>query len=434
MSFHVTESGIDTSAVISTVGNFSLVDYGYYVPCRMKISADGTRMAVCTWKGIEMYDFEKCSGKLKNARVIDTTGNSFSTQQSVDNHSFFRDICFSPDGSKLYATFNQFINGFTQPGRLFQYDIGLLSLPAITASKAIIITNLPSYFPSIDMLCSAIVQNPLGEMKCGPDGVLYIDNGSYTCLYPAYVPAGFNPGAAFHMLSQPNLSGLQCGPQLNAIMVNGSFNTYERGFYQNGLARSNLQQNIITAPPPPDTLSGKVEQIVACFKDSLILFSDTTVSCYLWDNGTTDKTRTVFQSGTHWVRYFKDCTVTTDTFEVIIDNQLPAIQIAHQNCPGMHMGKVIANFTDNDPHPIQYTWHGLNNEVIRQTTNNYGDSISGLEAGIYQLVLKTAAGCDTTIIRVLRKGCFPPGHRILPVPPDQIGASAVHQTVFRDCR
>jgi gliding motility-associated-like protein len=401
-SYHVTASGMDTSGVYSPVSNFPLQDYyGIVFPDFLKVSHDGNHIASTSWKGIEIYDFEKCSGKLKNARVIDTTGNILPSGQTIYNNYTFRDVCFSPDGTKFYATQNH-MDGTAEPvaaGKLYQYDLSLSTPSAVQNSKTLIMTNYPSLTPDISMLCIHIAQNPLGEMKLGPDGKIYIDNGSYTCKYPANVPPGFNPGAAFHTISQPNLPGLACLPQFNTVVANGFNNSYEKSFFVSGFSGSAIQQNIVVAPLPPDTIIGLSYFPYACFTDSLKLFADSTANCYLWDDGSTERERMVFRSGTYFVHYFKDCNYSTDTFHARLI-RLPKIS-AYQSCPGMFMGRIQATVDSSGTSLLNYIWETADGGIIRQHLSNSGDTIKGLDSGIYKLRLTSDFGCDTTLLATI---------------------------------
>jgi gliding motility-associated-like protein len=399
-SFQVTASGIDTAAIYSPVGNFTLADYhGTMYPDFLKVSPDGKHIAVTAWKGIEIYDFEKCSGKLRHARILDTTGNSapFSAA-TVNNNYTFRDVCFSPDGSKLYATLNH-PDGSPEPvtaGKLYQYDLGLPVFSAVINSKSLILTNYPSLTPDISSQCVHVTPNPLGLMKSGPDGKLYIDNGSFTCADPANVPAGYNPGAAFHTVDFPNLAGLACQPHHNTIIVAEYNNNIGRSFYYGVSGGSSaLQQIIVTPPVPPDTIPGITYHPVACFSDSLLLMADSTGGCYFWDDGSKERQRMVRQSGTYFVRYFKDCNYTTDTFQLTMIH-LPVLT-ANETCPGMFMGRIAATVDSSQKEPLNYIWKNQDGGILRQFSGATGDTIAGLDSGTYFLQVTTSSGCDTTL-------------------------------------
>lgn len=92
-SYKITESGIDSRYISSSVGAFNSL-YSYTTG-NMDISRNYT-LAVGSGEdeAIELFTFEPESGRVKDARVLDT----FSSVGRV--HS----VCFSWDGSRLYVT------------------------------------------------------------------------------------------------------------------------------------------------------------------------------------------------------------------------------------------------------------------------------------------------------------------------------------------
>ncbi|WEK17927.1 MAG: gliding motility-associated C-terminal domain-containing protein [Candidatus Pedobacter colombiensis] len=411
-SFIVDRNGLHPEKVISTIGNFSLQDYNQIAFGYLKASPTGNNIAISNWKGIELYDFEKCSGKLKNAKVLEMTGNSEINSYTLANHERYNGICFSPDGTKLYASQNyrsQSITTGLSAGKLFQYDLSLVSTPAIIASKTLIITNPPSMMEN-GLTCSLVAPNPLGEIKQGSDGKLYVDNGSYTCLNPSNIPVGFNPGPAFHVISLPNISGLACQPQLNNNILNDYLGNMGGSFFGSALGGTSfLPQDIVVSTNTVDTIQGNVYNYTVCFSDSLVLVADTNGSCHQWDNSLSDIKRTVFHTGTYHVSYFKDCNYATDTFYVKMVHT-PTVE-THESCPGMHMGIAIASIETNTS-TLNYIWRAEDGSILKSFTGNDGDTLRGLDPGNYLLQITTSTGCDTTI-----------HFEILPLPKPEVIAS-----------
>src|SRR5690606_34642321 len=89
----ITRQGIDPNPVISACGLLpSVTDYEepIYSGGRLAVSPNGKTLAAATNRGIELYDFERCSGRITNPRIIDTFT--------------FLGLCFSPDNNLLYAS------------------------------------------------------------------------------------------------------------------------------------------------------------------------------------------------------------------------------------------------------------------------------------------------------------------------------------------
>lgn len=398
-SYHITSTGIDTQKVVSPLGNFPQPDYNW--GGFLKASPDGTMLATTNWAGVELYAFEQCSGRLKDARVIDTTGNPAlfpGAAVTLPTHSYFTGLCFSPDNSKLYITRNKHLNFMVEPGELFQFNLGLLSIPAIIGSKTLIITNPPSLFENLStMQCDLVGQNPLGEIKAGPDGKIYIDNGSYTCLDTANVPPGYNPGPAFHVLNAPNNTGLACLPILNHIKSPTSYWFYASSF--GGI--SYLQNDIIYSSSAPDTVQGAILNKTACFTDTLSLKADTSGHCFLWDNGSIDRERLVYEAGTYFASYFRDCAFTTDTFKIKF-TQLPQLKVVNESCDGLGTGRLAVYNADQDTSIFRAIWKDTAGNILRDNTTRIFDEIRGLTAGKYSVDIITDSGCDTTLSAVIQ--------------------------------
>ncbi|WP_316835019.1 gliding motility-associated C-terminal domain-containing protein [Pedobacter nutrimenti] len=390
-SYHIKASGIDTQKITSIVGNFPLLDYtfgGFF-----KASPDGSMLATTNWAGVEWYDFEQCSGVVKNARVLDTTGNPPLYPGAaffLPTFGHFTGVCFSPDNSKLYVTKNQFINYEVAPGELYQFDLSQPGLTNIINSKALIMTNLPAYGADISGSCYQVTPNPLGEIKAGPDGHLYIDNGSFNCRDTANVPPGFNPAPGFHAIDAPNNPGLSCLPVFNRIVIpNG------REFYSSGYAVSYLSNQIVIAHPNIDTIQGTTYYRTACFTDSLLLLADTSGHCLKWDNSGTEGRRMVYTPGRYYVHYFKNCKYITDTFKVTFE-KAPTLTINSHSCPERPSGNILLS-NGSDTGTFRAIWKDGAGSVIKDHFSSVTDMLNGLPAGNYSVEIKTASGCDTVL-------------------------------------
>lgn len=393
-SYHITHNGINTTSIVSEAGLLPQYDNMGFI----KASPDGELMALSSYYGLELYTFEKCSGRLKSFGIVDSTYNALPYTQSLYNNERFSGVGFSPDNSKLYATYNgnhPDLTGFSaDSGKLYQYDLSILDLASISASKALILTNIHSIVGDINA-CLAHTPNPLGEIKLGPDGKLYIDNGSTTCRIPGNVPPGFNPGPGFHCLNFPNLSGLASGPELN--ILDASIPSHYGGdFYWGGLGGvSYLQQEIIVAPPSLDTVIGTTQTISCCFADTYMLCAAEDGSCFTWDNNTEDRCRKVYEDGKYYVQYFKGCSITTDTFYVSMIRS--PVLTSSNTCPGMLTGILIATVPTEYNLAFEFTWFSEDGSILRHQENKTSDTLTGLDFGKYSITI-SGNGCDTTII------------------------------------
>lgn len=402
-SYSVTQSGLNTVPTLSECGTFPVNYTCGYRQGKLRASPGGKHLVyVGKLTGIELYDFEKCSGRVLNARVLDTTSTPcpFNSSQ-VYHYSWFHSACFSPDESKLYVTKNTFVDTAIQtpfggfipswlmPGQLFQFDVSQPTLPLIIASKTLVLTNQSSLMETLSG-CGEVDNNTLGDMKLAPNGKIYFDNGSYTCYPPGTVPPGFNM-AAFHCINQPNLPGLACSVSLNEVIPPG----YNVNGYIFLLTGSYLPPDIVTAPAPADTITGQTYQQVVCYTDSILLHANDAGECLHWENGATERDRTVGLPGRYYVSYFKDCAYQTDTYQVRFI-RLPVLTANSKSCRGMKMGTLVAQATDTST--LAYVWRMADSSILRQHTGGGGDTLSGLNPGDYLLTISNPEGCDTTLM------------------------------------
>jgi len=389
LSFHVGQDGIDLSPVISEVGLLPLMAYTS-IQGTLKASPDGRTLGYASYRfvvndivnyqmpgGIELYDFEQCSGKVKNPRLLDT-GKAF------------YGLCFSPDNTRLYATQSDNVlgTGFLI-GKVFQYNMTLPNFIDIANSKTTILENLPTIERATNGSCTLPFRYGLGDMKIGPDGKIYLLNQSeHTCLQSVN-PAVSNPGMAIHIIHQPNNLGPACNPEINAI-----YNSIN-GMYGKSIPVIDFPRDIVRAPVQlPDTITGSTYNVVNCFRDSLVLSAANDKACYLWDDGSTGASRTVRESGKYYVHYYADCDVTVDTYHVNFV-RLPEIANLQFGCPGMIALKIEVSNGNRAAFTYQLIDDNGNLSGKQQGTGDI--SFTGLADGNYRLQVSTEFGCDTSI-------------------------------------
>jgi len=153
LAFLLTSSGLNTVAVVSTVGTYSFVQFN---EGQLKLSPNGSKIANAKDFGvlgtIELSDFDKSTGIVSNMMVIANLPVAYGVE-------------FSPDGSKLYGARPI---GSPQDRVLFQWDLCAGSPAGIIASK--------------DTIAVSKTQLGLGEMQLGPDGKIYIAHSNETFL------------------------------------------------------------------------------------------------------------------------------------------------------------------------------------------------------------------------------------------------------------
>lgn len=370
LSYKVDQSGLNIVPVVSETG--SQPPLNYWGGGKMALSPDGTKIAAIIPTGgaynfeggLEIYDFEKCSGRVKNARMIESYVSVYG-------------ICFSPDSKKLYAAYYKLIPGssYLVDQEVFQFNVGLQTLAAITASKILVLTN--PYAFEWSPFCP-LTTNLMGNMELGPDGKIYFPNS-----HPAVCP-GTGMGMAIHVIHTPDNLGLFCNPQVNAIW--NQFN----GMVGNGF--DDMPNQLILPPiEQTDTIVGQNRSFSICFKKDTVLKVPLESQCYKWNTGSTDSTTTISQSGTYWIRYYKDCRVYVDTVHISFV-PLPEVRLMQFGCPGQ------ISFEADNKNGIStyiYTLFDAHGKIVdaEQTSNRF--VVNNLDQGEYTLKVGTEEGCDT---------------------------------------
>ncbi len=388
LSFEINEHGVNPIPVVSKCGTLSAKDYlltdVYYFMPEFKYIAPGGSLqasnthkmiAAGTYRGVELYDFEPCSGQLKNARMLDTMG--------------VYGVCFSPDDSKLYTTQ---LYGWPRHGKVFQYDLNQASLEATWNSKALILENPLLLWP-----LGQITSGFLGDLKLAVNGKIYITNnadwpGLGTFMpQPVFPATSVWPHQGLHVIHQPNLPGLACQPELSKVPLKGNVIT-ESGLF--------LPKSIVTMPAAvPDTIPGHTYAVSVCFNTATLLTAAPGKSCYVWEDGNKDPQRSVIRSGTYWVHYYQGCSITVDTYQVHFIS-LPELPEVIYGCPDelsilLPEPKEATRFT--------YSLYRADSLWSRLQANRHGASLFvHLAEGRYRLRIQSEDGCDTTIMITLQ--------------------------------
>lgn len=238
---------------------------GLYYIGEMKLSPDQKNIALGNWispvyglsgtSPIELFDFDRVSGKVSNPKVIDSSNFAYSIE-------------FSPDNKKFYvALFDSF---------LYQYDLSLLpSTSAVLASK------------------TQIAGDNFSTLRRGPDGKLYIVRHNY-----------FKEMSRIHF---PNLPAASCSLEINAPSL--AFPDSRNVYIQMG-------NNVLQPVMGSDTLILTKRAIELCEGDAYTYDGDARRSNFYWQDGLQNSSRVISKAGTYWVSSTMGCSRFVDTFVV----------------------------------------------------------------------------------------------------------------------
>jgi gliding motility-associated-like protein len=168
-SYLLTASGISATPVITNSGTVVGGSNKDRVQGYMKISPDGTKLALCHQflELVELYDFDNATGIVSNPIII----NNYNQPYGVE---------FSPNSNVLYTS-HQILR------KIYQYDLTVSNVP----SSQTLIAATPTF---------------LGALQLGPDNKIYIAN---------------HDTANLGVINDPNSIGLACNLQANAVDLAG---------------------------------------------------------------------------------------------------------------------------------------------------------------------------------------------------------------------
>jgi PKD repeat protein len=238
-AYLLTSSGVNTTAVISTIGETPSGNGGGPSMGHLKVSPDGKKLATATFTnsvptslgagGFQLFDFDAATGVVSNSLTLLPAS---SIMQSAGAYG----VEFSPDGTKLYGTTSPALSNYTCA--LYQWNICAPTASAIIASQY-----------------SVQMPGGLGSVQWAVDGKLYITDG-YTG----------NP-TALSVINSPNSSGSAMNLSLNTVSITSGYCNIGLPNYINSYTRpapsaspftntTACQSTSFAIPPPPTFSSG----------------------------------------------------------------------------------------------------------------------------------------------------------------------------------
>jgi PKD repeat protein len=228
LSFLLSSSGVNTTAIISSVGEISTGTSGSAIG-QLKISPDGRKLAMSTWSasvpsssgggGYFLFDFDASSGVVSNSLIL------LSTSPGAYG------IEFSPDGTKLYGTRNGGPSG--TPNFLDQWNICAPTLSAIVSSHY-----------------SVSLTNIVGSIQRAIDGKLYFTTSQQSSISVIHNPnaSGAAMSLAYHSIS--------IAPKNGALGLPNYINTWTKPAPSPFTSTIACLTTSFTVPPIPTFSSG----------------------------------------------------------------------------------------------------------------------------------------------------------------------------------
>ncbi|MGI4863188.1 MAG: YncE family protein [Janthinobacterium lividum] len=177
VTYLVTADGVAAKPIMSNVGSMN-AGPGRNAIGALKFSPDGTKLAAAIWRDsnkFEVYDFDRNTGKVSNARSFGPYEEAYGVE-------------FSPDGTKLYGTCNGNSNIKTPSAspetQVWQFDLKTKAATQVGRS-----TN-----------------HKIGELQRGPDGKIYVAREDNSFL---------------GVIGSPNADGKACGYVDDGLKLGG---------------------------------------------------------------------------------------------------------------------------------------------------------------------------------------------------------------------
>jgi len=328
---------------------------------QMVFDQQGEQIAINAWRGITVFDFDRCTGLVSNMKAVCPFTNE------IDAGGFNYGLCFSPNGRFLYST--KIADGFFTPqiDTLFQFD---LYANDICGSK--------SYYASSENSVCPDYNSGMGQLALALDGKIYLSNEYYwfgselSCTTNTYLS----------VINSPNQKAPACDFEEYSFYLEG-----ERSF----LSLPNMPNYNLGPIIPPTVDAG--EGTETCSDQPIQLEAVSCSTCiYDWQppeflsdanlanpiatvNSTTTFTLTVTDTSIH-----ASCNKTsTDTVTVFVIDNTPAIQTLYI----VSAGDEFFFLQDLQPN-TSLEIININGQRVYQTDNYQNDlELKSLAAGMY---------------------------------------------------
>jgi hypothetical protein len=285
-SFHLSENGLAKAPVISTLGTIHKdVGSGNKGEAigQMKVSSNQKKLAVAiTYKPnqpIEIFDFDNNTGKISNIREIATSGFAYGLE-------------FSPDNSKLYASFLKGNYG------VIQYDL----LEDNIFDRGTTILSAPKGYENF------------GSLQLGPDNKIYVAK----------------TGRYVDVINLPNKKGKACSYKLGGINLRDKSCVYglpPKVYSRNLIAKSNKPIKEVE-PAVATKIITKTKSLDSklCTKD-VTLDAGKAYMVYLWSTNEKTKTIVVTEPGIYNVVISHPSNISSETQSFNVSSGEPKVNL-----------------------------------------------------------------------------------------------------------
>lgn len=414
-AYHIDTFGVNNTPVISTVG---LVHSGLVNAAKgqMKISPDGTRLAIANWLTgfVQLFDFDPATGQVTNPITLKNNSNSVPFG-----------IEFSVDSRKLY--YSERVTGSTA-GRIFQYDLDHINTDCLLASENVVFQmgsalQIPSsmqlglnekiymgsnYFSNHDEL--SVVHDPIEygtvcdfqENDFDTERRLTEGLTSFISTYLAGgihvefattcdgAPTVFFPEDSLGLDSvrwnfgDPSTGTANTSTDMEPSHIFSNPDTFLVTLYSHrGNHTDTFLRQVIIWDTAMDILGNDT---TICNSSSVTFTADWYDACLEWSTGSTNSSITVSSEGWYWVDIAHQSCLFRDSVYVTEVVGAPQFSLGNDTSVCLNV-----NFTlDPDLQDAYYTWQDGSHDTVFQVTST----------GIYSLTATNACGSTVDTINV----------------------------------
>ncbi len=258
-SYNVTEAGVSSKPVLSSVGVSGSFQYGYGA---IVASPDRKRLAVCSYPDArEVFDFDPSTGIVSNALLLQLPG-----WHAIGAPAF------SPNSTKLYSIYD---------GNVHQFDL--------SSATPDISVEVSSFDPD------SVILFP--DLRLGPDGKIYVS--------PEGLPANI-VRSRLGIIEFPDNVGMACQYTHRALTL------------EHGHMISPFPNEVPVARLLHKNTKSALSKTFCSGKDLELVATDTNSREYIWENGSTGNRRVIYTPGTYVLTYNdkSSCAFFTDSFFV----------------------------------------------------------------------------------------------------------------------
>ncbi|MBS1780084.1 MAG: gliding motility-associated C-terminal domain-containing protein [Bacteroidetes bacterium] len=310
-AYKIASSGINFSPVVSVAT--------YPKPpgssMSIKLSPDRRLLGLAAINGsfVAMHNFDARTGRITNARLIDT---------SMSSAAGFYGCDFSSDSRRFYAT---------APNRkdIYQYDLTQATTNAIIASKNIV---------HHDTLAP-------GGMQLGPDGNVYVALINTQRVDRITNANDLFPGCAYSQVSPYNPT---------STVLWGLPQRVPRAIFQRA-----------------DSAFVSIKDKTDCLNPSTVIYGPEGMAWYKWQDGSMNDSFVTNTSGVYWVTAYDGCATFIDSISVGGFSSYENHTVNDSICPGKSL--ILFHYRDLDQSGANWLWNtgSINDSLTVSAAGKY---------------------------------------------------------------